>query len=333
MNKQQIQKIFKDFTKVKALVIGDVMLDSYIIGAAHRISPEAPVPVVNMQKKENRPGGAANVAVNLKALGAYVSVCAVVGADEDGSVLCSALQKAGINTDGIFTDATRGTTCKTRIIANNHQMLRVDNETCNPIGKKITEKLLKFIETNITSKQCHVIVFEDYDKGLLNQDFINSVIKIANRYQIPIVVDPKKDNFFFYKNVSLFKPNLKELNEAMGLNIQKNDISGLKNAIRELNKKLKAKMLMLTLSENGVLIYEAEDVHHFKAHSRQIADVSGAGDTVISVAALCIALNLKPALIAELANIAGGLVCEKSGVVPVKKEELLKEALRLINIQ
>jgi rfaE bifunctional protein kinase chain/domain len=333
LNKQEIQKLFNDFTKVKALVIGDIMLDSYIIGTAHRISPEAPVPVVNVHKKENRPGGAANVAINLKALGAHVSICAVVGADENGSVLSSSLQNAGIITDGIFVDTTRGTTCKTRIIANNHQMLRVDNESCSPVTQIILEQLLKFIETKITGKQYDIIVFEDYDKGLLNENFINSVIAKANHFNIPVVVDPKKDNFFYYKNVSLFKPNLKELNEGMGLNIQKNDICGLGEAIQELNKKLNANMIMLTLSENGVLLHESKNTLHFKAHPRQIADVSGAGDTVISVAALCVALNLKSALIAELANIAGGLVCEKSGVVPVNKDELLEESLRLINIQ
>ncbi|MBL1180356.1 MAG: D-glycero-beta-D-manno-heptose-7-phosphate kinase [Bacteroidetes bacterium] len=312
------------------MVIGDIMLDSYIIGTAYRISPEAPVPVVNVQKKENRPGGAANVAVNLKSLGAQVSMCAVLGNDEEGNLLLASLKKAGIYTDGIIKDETRNTTTKTRIVASNHQMLRVDSESCEPVNQNILNDLVKYIQVKIEKKQCDVIIFEDYDKGLLCESFIQKVVEIANNHKIPVVVDPKKNNFFSYKKVTLFKPNLKELNEGMNVNIPKNDLPAIQHAVKELNQKLNAETIMLTLSENGVLLYTSNSFKHIKAHSRQIADVSGAGDTVISVAALCVAMNVKADFMAELSNIAGGLVCEKAGVVPVNKDELFKETSRLI---
>lgn len=306
------------------------MLDAYVIGTAYRISPEAPVPVVNVQKKENRPGGAANVAVNLKSLGAQVSMCAVLGNDEEGNLLLSALEKAGIYTDGIIKDETRNTTTKTRVVAGNHQMIRIDSENCEPVNQNILNRLVKYVQSKIEKKQCDVIIFEDYDKGLLNESFIQKVLEIANYHKIPVVVDPKKNNFFSYKKVTLFKPNLKELNEGLNVSIPKNNISAIRHAVKKLNQTLRAETIMLTLSENGVLLYTSNTFKHIKAHSRQIADVSGAGDTVISVAALCVATKVKTDFMAELSNIAGGLVCEKAGVVPVNKDELFKEASRII---
>ncbi len=322
--RKDFDKIFQSFNKLKVLIIGDVMIDSYFIGRVDRISPEAPVPIVAVEKKENRLGGAANVALNIKALGAEPILCSIIGKDFQGDIFLDLLKNNQITSKGIIRSSSRITTTKTRVIGNNVQMLRVDEEKVEEITSKESNKLINLIEDLI--KEVDVIIFEDYDKGLLNSVNIQKIIQIANRHKVPTTVDPKKRNFLEYKNATLFKPNLKEIKEGLKTDVNLKERENLIKAINDLKKILDNKMALVTMSENGVLITNYIDYYHLAAHVRNIADVSGAGDTVISVAALCLALKLDIQTIAFLSNLAGGLVCEKVGVIPIDKELLLKEA-------
>jgi D-glycero-beta-D-manno-heptose-7-phosphate kinase len=320
-----IQKIFEDFNSLNVLIIGDVMLDSYIWGAVERISPEAPVPIVTVKKKDFRLGGAANVALNIASLGARPVLCALIGDDDDGKKLLQRLDERKISKDGIVVSSHRPTTVKTRIIASHQHVVRVDEESDKVVNVHEENELMKRIEKLLPS--CHVIIFEDYDKGVLNASIIEKTVALANKNKIPTVVDPKKRNFLSYKGVTLFKPNLKELREGLKIDIDAASQSTVENAVEKLKEKLNAAGVMLTLSEHGVYIDYQQEKIKLPAHAREIADVSGAGDTVVSIAALAVALNLPPQQIASLSNLGGGLVCQHVGVVPIDKEELLKEAL------
>jgi rfaE bifunctional protein kinase chain/domain len=324
-----LDQLFKSFEGMKVLVIGDVMLDEYLWGKVDRISPEAPVPIVAIEKRESRLGGAANVAINLQALGAMPLLCSVIGGDLNGRTFIDIMQQLGMSPDGLMQSADRPTTVKTRIIGNNHQMLRVDEEWLIDINATERKQLLGRIENFLHHDDIDVIIFEDYDKGVISKSLIEQVVKWAKAKQIPVAVDPKKRNFNHYKNVTLFKPNLKELREGMKLDLDKGQLEDIKKAVTKLSQDHAIENVLLTLSEIGVLIQTSEDTHHIPAHIRNIADVSGAGDTVISVAALCLAARTSGELLAGLSNLAGGLVCERVGVVPVDKNELLKEAKRL----
>ncbi|MBN8696295.1 MAG: D-glycero-beta-D-manno-heptose-7-phosphate kinase [Bacteroidetes bacterium] len=324
-----IQEIFKSFNKLNVLIIGDVMIDAYMWGQVSRISPEAPVPIVAVNKKENRLGGAANVALNVQAMGATPILCAVIGDDEHAITFNSLLKKQKLSAEGIIKGKKRVTTVKTRIIGNHHQMLRIDEEIESPIDKKETEDLFEKIQKLITSKKIDVIIFEDYDKGVITPELISKVVKTANQKNIPTVVDPKKKNFMAYSGVSLFKPNLKELKEGLKLDFNVNNTTELSKIVDSFIKKQKIATALITLSEKGVYIHTQKTRSLIPAHIRDITDVSGAGDTVVSLAALCYALKLDPTTTATLSNLAGGLVCEKVGVVPVDKQQLLKEAIKL----
>ena len=329
MKNRSINELFSAFEKLNVLIIGDVMLDNYLWGKVERISPEAPVPIVSIQKKESRLGGAANVAINIKSLGANPILCSVIGNDINGRSFIELLQLIELSSDGIFQSAERVTTVKTRIIGNNHQMLRVDEEQDVEITASDRKQLLNRITHIISKKNIDVIIFEDYDKGVLNKSLIESVVKLARQKGIPTAVDPKRKNFNHYKNVSLFKPNLKELREGMKLDLDKYHLPEISKAISKLNSEHKIGMTLLTLSEQGVYFADDKEDKLLPAHIRTIADVSGAGDTVISVAALCLALETSHEQLATLSNLAGGLVCEKVGVVPIEKQQLLDEAKRL----
>ncbi|MBI1221644.1 MAG: D-glycero-beta-D-manno-heptose-7-phosphate kinase [Bacteroidetes bacterium] len=321
------EQIFQQFESLKALVIGDLMIDSYLFGKVDRISPEAPVPVVQLDRREFRLGGAANVALNLRALGAKVCIASVIGKDDMGDKLSVLLRSEGIETEGLIQSSDRKTTVKHRVIGNNHQMLRVDDEDLHDLNTKESTRLLKAVEREMDS--CQVIIFEDYDKGVLNSSLIQSIIRMANKKGKPSVVDPKKRNFLAYKGASLFKPNLKEIQEGLKLESGLKTNEEVMNAIALLKDILESEKIMVTLSERGVIISDRNHWEHLPAHVRNISDVSGAGDTVVSVAALCLALNLPMRDIAFLANLAGGLVCEKVGVVPIEKTKLLEEAIKL----
>lgn len=321
------EKVFEQFNNLKALVIGDLMVDSYLFGKVERISPEAPVPVVQLDKRDFRLGGAANVALNLRALGAQVAIASVVGQDEMGDKLGALLRAEGIETEGLIGSAERRTTVKHRVIGNNHQMLRVDEEDLHNLSTKEEDALVSWMENDL--KEIDVIIFEDYDKGVLGENLIARIIQLAKAKGIPTVVDPKKKNFLAYKEATLFKPNLKEIREGLNLNSSLSTNEEVKSAIQELYGILRSEQIMVTLSERGVMITNQQEWEHLPAHLRNISDVSGAGDTVVSVAALCLALGLPIRDIAFLANLAGGLVCEKVGVVPIEKTKLLEEAIKL----
>jgi len=325
MNFKNAESLFEAISKLKVLVIGDVMVDSYIWGTVSRISPEAPVPVVLAKSKEKRLGGAANVALNVQSLGATPIPCAIVGDDLDGEFFLERLNERGIPNKGVITSSERVTTVKERILAGSHQMLRVDSESDKDMSEIEQKSLLAHIKNLLP--ECDVVIFEDYDKGVINKTIISETIEEAIRLGIPTVVDPKKRNFLDYKGATLFKPNLKELREGMKLDVDPKDMDSVKSAAKALQEALNAKMIMVTLSEHGVFIKDNGETHHIPAHIRQISDVSGAGDTVISIVACALAAGLDAKRTAALANLGGGLVCEYVGVVPINKNDLLEEAI------
>lgn len=329
IKRDYVREIFKSFNNLNVLIIGDVMIDSYLWGKVNRISPEAPVPIVAVSKKEKRLGGAANVALNIQALGANPILCSVIGVDYEGQAFLDLLKQQKLSQKGILKCRNRITTVKTRVIGNNSQLLRVDEEVENEIENFETQQLLTLISYIINQDKIDVIIFEDYNKGLITTKLVNKVVELAKSKNIPTCVDPKKKNFNSYKGVSLFKPNLKELREGIKMDVSGDNINELQRAVSSFRVKQNAETVLVTLAEKGVIINNRKIKEHITAHIRKIADVSGAGDTVISVAALCRALNCHEIFTASLANLSGGLVCEQIGVVPINKDQLLEEALKL----
>ena len=314
------------------MIIGDVMIDSYLVGNIDRISPEAPVPILTANNKEHRLGGAANVALNIKALSAKPIICTIIGDDDYGEIFTTLLEKRNITNEGVIISNSRKTTSKTRIISQGQHLLRIDDEIQYNLNNADEKRLLERIVHILNTKKIEVIIFEDYDKGIITDLIISEIIKEANNRSIITTVDPKKKNFNKYKNVTLFKPNLKELSEGLKINIDKNNNNEIHNAVNKLQKQLNAKIIFSTLSENGCYIKDTNTETHLPAEIRKIADVSGAGDTVISVASLCLCLNMNIKDIAFISNIAGGLVCESVGVVSINKDELLIEILKKIEL-
>jgi D-glycero-beta-D-manno-heptose-7-phosphate kinase len=329
IKKDRIREIFKSFNNLNVLIIGDVMIDNYIWGRVSRISPEAPVPIVAVAKKERRLGGAANVALNVQALGANPILCSVVGVDIEGQAFLDLLKNQKLSQKGILKSRDRITTTKTRVIGNNSQLLRVDDEVESDINPTETQQLLMLISYIIGHDKIDVIIFEDYNKGLLSPKLIGKVVELARSKGIPTCVDPKMRNFNAYKDVTLFKPNLKELREGTKTDVSGDNVSELQREVSSFRVKQKIDTVLVTLADRGVITNSRKVKEHLPAHIRSIADVSGAGDTVISVAALCRAAECHDILTAAIANLAGGLVCEQIGVVPVNKEQLLEEALKL----
>lgn len=329
IKKDHIREIFKSFNNLNVLIIGDVMVDSYMWGKVNRISPEAPVPIVAVNKKERRLGGAANVALNIQALGANPILCSVIGVDYEGMAFLDLLRQQKLSQKGILKSRDRITTVKTRVIGNNSQLVRVDEETEDDITGDETQNLLTLISYIIGHDKIDVIIFEDYNKGLITPKLIQKVVELAKSKGIPTCVDPKKKNFNAYKGVTLFKPNLKELREGLKLDVDGDNINELQRAVSSFRVKQKLETALVTLADKGVITNSRSVKEHVEAHVRNIADVSGAGDTVISVASLCRALECNPIFTAALANLAGGLVCQEVGVVPINKETLLREALDL----
>lgn len=324
-----VNALFNQFAQQRILVVGDVMIDAYVRGNVTRISPEAPVPIVNLEKTEDRLGGAANVALNLASLGAEPILCAIVGDDKGGRTFSDILDYRGLSREGIVKSADRMTTIKTRVIGNNQHLIRIDEEVLTDISSQEEQDFLQRIKQLMDTK-VDAIILEDYNKGLLTPTVIDSIVKMANARNIPVTVDPKKDNFFEYKNVTLFKPNLKELKEGVGVKMM--DVTKreeFEDAVQKLESKLNNEITLVTLSEHGVFIKKDQDKKYIPAHIRNIADVSGAGDTVIAVATLCLVAGLEIEYIADIANLSGGLVCEVSGVVPIDAELLKEEIAKL----
>jgi len=310
--------------------LGDVMVDSYIWGQVERISPEAPVPIVAVEKRENRLGGAANVALNIKALGANPVLCSVIGNDTKGNEFFDLLTNEKMTIEGIVRSNQRLTTTKFRVFGNHAQMLRVDEETTCDLNQEEFDQLFERISDLLKNNGADVIIFQDYDKGIITPALIEKVVYLAKQKSIPVVVDPKKKNFLEYKNVTLFKPNLKEIREGLNIDIEEDSKENIEKAVARLKELLNADIILNTLSSKGVFIKWNGGQQHITAHLRNISDVSGAGDTVISVAALCLAKDVEPVDMAAIANLAGGLVCEEVGVVPIDKNKLQDEVIRLL---
>ncbi len=326
----QLAELFEAFNGKRVLVIGDVMTDAYIKGQVTRMSPEAPVPVVDLQEQEQRIGGAGNVALNLIALGAKAILASVIGQDNAGKELEQMLQNAGIQTSALVVSSQRKTTIKTRVLSNGKQMLRIDSEDQHDLQPN-EEALLKANISALLAEGIDGVLLEDYNKGVLTTALIQWIISEANARNIPIAVDPKKKNFFAYVGCTLFKPNLKELKEGLHIdfNFQQDPVA-LHTAITQLQHQINSRYTLVTLSEHGVQLFDGQKHQHHPAHRRNIADVSGAGDTVIATTTLCLICGASPEQMTALANLAGGLVCEHPGVVSIDKEKFLQEALQLI---
>lgn len=301
------------------------MIDSYLFGSVERISPEAPVPIVDITKKINKLGGAANVATNIKNLGGNPILCSVIGNDSNGKILISLLEKLDITHKYIYKSENRITTDKTRIIGNNHQMLRIDEEIKTDLHDDKYE-LLSLINKIFDENKIDCVLFQDYDKGVIDSFIIDTVTEISNNLNIPILVDPKKKNFSHYKNIKLFKPNLKEFRD--GIDIKTNDRNELLKQGSEILHSRGIEIVFVTLSEDGIFVSYKNNNNTINTiipgTKRDVVDVSGAGDTVLSVLSMLIN-DMKIEEIAKIANLAGGIVCEEVGVIPIDKVKLMKE--------
>jgi rfaE bifunctional protein kinase chain/domain len=325
-----IPDLLQKFQGLKVLIVGDVMLDSYVWGRVSGISPEAPVPVLKHGNSENRLGGAANVALNVHSLGAVPIMCSVIGTDDNGQEFRALVRKSGLTEEGLIEASNRTTTNKTRIFAGHQQLLRMDREVDGYIDSTLEELLWKKIEALVDENSIAAIVFQDYDKGVITPGLIKRIITLGNERKIPTLVDPKKRNFARYRDATLFKPNFKELCEGLNLEMDKTNYDAVHDAAQKLQEQAGFEMVMITMSEHGMLISRGKDYKVIPTEARDVADVSGAGDTVIAMASLCLALGMDANDMAALANLAAGLVCERVGVVPVEKEWLTEFNLKMI---
>jgi rfaE bifunctional protein kinase chain/domain len=328
---ENFKKLFDSFADLKVGVIGDVMLDTYMWGSVERISPEAPVPVVSLHKKEHRIGGAGNVALNIHSLGAQVFLLSIIGDDEDAINIMQLLKENQIHTDYLCKSRERITTNKTRIISRNQQMMRLDSEIINDLSDNDENNLLEKVRTFIQTHDPDIMIFEDYNKGVLTEKVIHEVISTCTNAGVLTAVDPKRKNFFSYQGADIFKPNLKEVREGLNLLFDETSISLLNSIHVELKNILNHKVSFITLSDEGVFYQMDSKAAIIPSHLRNIADVSGAGDAVVAVAALVYTATKNVHLMAEIANIAGGMVCEEVGTVAVDKEKLQNECEILLS--
>ncbi len=323
-------QLFSSFTDIKVAVVGDVMLDTYMWGNVDRISPEAPVPIVALQKKEYRIGGAGNVALNAVSLGAATTIISVIGDDEDGKQLSALFERNRIDCSYLIASTDRITTNKIRVIARNQQMMRLDAEHTNDLDRLQEDVLIEKITDYFNSNKPDVLILEDYNKGVLTERVITALIALCKQHGVVTAVDPKRKNFFSFKGVDIFKPNLKEVKE--GLNLLSDEVSetSLQAIHTALNKELQHTISLITLSEKGIFFQSPQAHKIIPTHVRSIADVSGAGDTVIAVASLVYAATKDIDLAAEMANIAGGIVCEEVGTAAIDRDKLLEECVLLL---
>ncbi len=321
LSQKKINQFKDNFNGLKIAIMGDMMLDSYFRGEVKRISPEAPVPVVEVENEFYRFGGAANCALNILKLGGEPLPIGVIGYDNDGSIFRSLINDTDISLDGIIVDETRPTTAKTRVIADSQHVVRIDKESKQYVNKDIQKKLFGFIQEHI--KDLDGIILQDYNKGVLTPWLIEKIIELANSKKVLITVDPKFNNFFSYKNVTVFKPNRKEAEDVLGMKIRSDE--DITNAGKKLLEKLKAKNILLTLGESGIAVFaKGKPEKRMPTKAMQVADVSGAGDTVISTLTMALAAGADIIEASYMANYAGGLVCEEVGIVPIDKEKLFK---------
>lgn len=325
----QASTLFDRFTSLNIVIIGDVMIDRYLSGKVDRISPEAPVPVIELQSEDNRLGGAANVALNIQALGATPYLFSVVGEDANGKLLQDLLSQQQCSPRYIQTSSERQTTVKTRVIAQSQQLLRVDREDKHPLSDAELKDIIEALRDLFENKDIDLILFQDYNKGVLTPKLIREVILEALRRDIPTAVDPKFANFWEFKRVTLFKPNLREIQQQLGYDITPT-LADLQKVTKEINRRLGNTHTMITLSDKGLFFQAPGYSEIVPTFPRSIADVCGAGDTVISVAALALAAALEPPKVARIANLAGGQVCEKVGVVPVDAQQLRAEFAQIV---
>ena len=328
---ENIQKLFESFSTLKVGVIGDVMLDTYMWGRVDRISPEAPVPVVQLEEKEYRIGGAGNVALNCQSLGSQVFILSLTGDDNEGLLLEELFNENMIDTSYLLKSSSRITTSKTRIISRNQQMIRLDNEVVSDLDSSSEELLLQQVRSFIQTHDPDVMIFEDYNKGILTERVIHEAITICKEAGVITAVDPKRKNFFAYHQADIFKPNLGEVKQGLNLLIDEVNNSLLSKIHLELQNVLAHNISFITLSDKGVFYQKDGLAKIIPSHLRNIADVSGAGDTVIAVAALVYTATQNVHLMAEVANIAGGLVCEEVGTVAIDKGRLQRECELLLS--
>ncbi len=328
MDRKFLENIFSRSKDKKIFIIGDIMLDRYLLGDVTRISPEAPVQVFDIRKSEYRLGGAANVGYNVKTLGSNPVLIGIIGEDPEGLLLKEEMEKLSLNTDGLIIENSRPTTCKTRVISDSHHLLRIDSESKSDISSVSKMKIMNYL--NHHSGDIGVIILQDYNKGVLSKDLINDITGFAVKNGIKVLVDPKFDNFFEYKNTYLFKPNRKELEDAFGRKAKLTE--EFDDFVNELIKKINCENLVLTLGELGMIIYENTNGNMKKikidTKAMKVADVSGAGDTVISTIAVCIAggADIKDAAI--ISNYAAGIVIKEVGIVPIFRDDLIENILK-----
>ncbi|BAV08493.1 rfaE bifunctional protein, domain I [Filimonas lacunae] len=323
-------ELFLQLEKVRVAVVGDLMLDTYWWGKVDRISPEAPVPVVTLGRKEHRIGGAGNVALNTSSLGCETTLFSVVGDDVDGELLLGLLQERHIDTKYIIKSEERITTNKIRVMSRSQQMIRLDSEITDDVRDEDERALLYNFASYVKRYQPTVVIFEDYNKGVLSPTLITEMIAVCKEHGVVTTVDPKRANFFTYKGVDIFKPNLKEVKEALNLISEDMNEATLRNIHAELHQTLQHKISLITLSEKGIFFQKGSSSKVAPSHVRNIADVSGAGDTVIAVASVIYAITKDIKLAAEMSNIAGGLVCEEIGTAAIGRVRLLQECKKLL---
>jgi D-beta-D-heptose 7-phosphate kinase/D-beta-D-heptose 1-phosphate adenosyltransferase len=323
---QRAKRLIDNFDDVSLLVVGDLMLDEFIWGNVSRISPEAPVPVVHASRESFMPGGASNVAHNIKALGGEVYLAGVIGRDQRGKALTGDLESRGINTSGILCDDTRPTTLKTRVIAHNQQVVRIDKEISEDVDDSIVRRILKFSEQLI--KDIDAVIIEDYGKGVVVSKLVQNLIRLARSNGKFIVVDPKENHFPLYKNATTITPNNHEAALACGL---KTDDMDIEKIGRKLMIQLKCEALLMTLGENGMCVFEKRGgITRIPTVAQDVYDVSGAGDTVISAYTMAIASGARHIEAAHIANCAAGIVVGKVGIAVAERQELLKKIKREI---
>ncbi len=320
MTANSIDAILDSFRHKRIAVIGDIMLDKYIFGHVSRISPEYPVPVVDVTHEDYRLGGAANVALNTQSIGAKTILIGITGADNNREILLDLFRKQGLATERLISDPSRPTTCKTRILSQNHHITRVDFESRKDVDETIENAVIDAFNSVIES--IDAVVLEDYNKGLLSAKIIEHIITVSKRQNTPVLVDPKLKNFFAFTGCTVFKPNLSEMASSLGIVLHNNDPE-IEEACRALQEKLQAETIIVTRSDKGMTIYNGSFTH-IPATSLEVSDVSGAGDTVIGMLALGAAAGVDIVTNATIANLAAGTVCQEVGAVPVRADKLIK---------